>query len=558
MYNSRVKLEIIVKKKITTLLLCFVMAFAFLLSGCSLFPKNMDAYLNKSVCTLTYKDGQKEEITTEVFINAFNSYGYSLVQNGTSYEDAKEQTMEVLVSRYVLLHEAKKVVTVSQDEEKKVLEDVYTSLNSTLSSYVTNVRTEWEIDEPSSSEEEESDVVVYTPYEKTAEIVFVDGEYKIKLKDTEKETQTSNFASLDAVLAEFKNYATKEDNTSGTKIRKEAYRRFLSQLKRNEEGRGLSKDNDSILKRYAEKLYDSTKENLLVTKLEEYYKTEEGYSTISVRQVLNKYKTLLLQSKFKYDTNPSEFSNAMLNSFSDVYYILNDEFFFVSHILLKFSDAEQAEYDALQTEYENGYISRGVYNSRLNELVAQIKVSPRNSDGTVDENTKVSASKVLSDLKMELASKSTDAEKAEVFKTYMYRYGGDPGTQNAEYPYVIGKNDSSMVESFTDASRELDEAGNFAGISDLVASQYGVHIIFYEGKVVNLFEVSDVSTFELKDEDILKLDAKLLNPLNNKTMFDKIFEMLSNDKYSIFENMNLNVLKKDMQIEKHKSAYENL
>ena len=98
------------KKKLTGIIICFALAFSCLLSGCSLFPRNLNAYLNKSVCTLTYTDGKTEEITTESFIGAFNSYGYSLVQNGTSYEDAREQTMDVLINRYVLLHHAKQEI----------------------------------------------------------------------------------------------------------------------------------------------------------------------------------------------------------------------------------------------------------------------------------------------------------------------------------------------------------------------------------------------------------------------------------------------------------------
>ena len=116
-----------------------------------------------------------------------------------------------------------------------------------------------------------------------------------------------------------------------------------------------------------------------------------------------------------------------------------------------------------------------------------------------------------------------------------------------------------MVESFTEDARKLNEQGVFGSISTkLVASEYGVHILFYGGKVENLFTVSNVSTFNLTDSDIEVLTNAKLSALNNKTVFDKVFELLSDDNYSIFENMNLNVLKKDLKIEKHKSVYENL
>ena len=225
---------------------------------------------------------------------------------------------------------------------------------------------------------------------------------------------------------------------------------------------------------------------------------------------------------------------------------------------MKYNEEQQAEYDNLKSEYDKGYISKGVYNERLTTLVAEIEATVRDSEGKIIEDQNVSASKVLSDLKLELASKSTNEEKTEVFRDYMYKYNEDPGTQNAEYAYVIGKETSKMVESFTDASRELNNAGQFGAVSELVPSEYGVHIVFYAGQVKNLFTINDVSTFSLSEQDILKLTDAKLNVLNNKTVFDKVFELLSDDNYSIFENMNLNVLKSNLKIEKHKSVYENL
>ena len=115
-----------------------------------------------------------------------------------------------------------------------------------------------------------------------------------------------------------------------------------------------------------------------------------------------------------------------------------------------------------------------------------------------------------------------------------------------------------MVESFTDAARKLNEDGVFGALSGIVPSEYGAHIIIYLGKVENLFTISDVSTFNLIESDIEKLTETKLSPLNNKTLFDKIFEQLSEDNYSIFENMNLNVLKNKCKIVRHESVYMNL
>ena len=254
------------KKKFTGILLCLLMTFAFVLSGCDLFPRNMSAYLNKSVCTITYENGETEDITTREYINAFNSYGYTLVQNGTSYEDAANQTIDVLVNRHVLLNHAtsNNLVTIDDSAEKEILDDVYTSLESNLDTYIDEVRDDWDITAPTSPEESE-DAVVYTPYVQQAEVVFDGENYKIRLLDTGDDPQTTNFQNIDAVITEFNNYALEDDGTDSARIRKEAYRRFISALKSNEEGLNLSIDNASVLKRYVEDVYDTTKENYIIT-----------------------------------------------------------------------------------------------------------------------------------------------------------------------------------------------------------------------------------------------------------------------------------------------------
>lgn len=102
-------MEIIVKKKFALILLSFIISFAFVLTGCDLFPRNVSAYLNQPVVTIEYSKDDILTITTEEFINAYNNYGASLVsQSKYTYSQAAEKTIDVLISRAVLLKEAKK------------------------------------------------------------------------------------------------------------------------------------------------------------------------------------------------------------------------------------------------------------------------------------------------------------------------------------------------------------------------------------------------------------------------------------------------------------------
>lgn len=552
-------MEKTVKKKFTKTILSLMMVFVFMLSGCALFPRDVNAYLEKSVCTITYTDGKVEEITTEAFINAYNSYGSSLVQNGTETDEAIEKTLEVLISRYVLLNHAKKTVSIKDDEEE-IFDNVYSSLVSSLDNYIDTVKHAWGLehdhdhDHESEDSDDSEDIVKYTAYEKTAEVVDVNGTLRIKLLGDESEPST-HFTSIQNVITAFKDYANPTDTTNSSKIKKEAYRRFIATLRTNEEGRGKSVDSDSVLNRYANKLLENYQENAYIEALEEYYKSDKQYSTITVKQVLDKYKALVLESKYKYENDSSAYDTAMLSSFKDVYYVADDNYFFVSNLLIKFTDEQKTQYSNIESSATGTTVGNA---QKKAALVEGIMATVRDSDGKVIENEKISAKEVYNNLKKELDNAKTNDQKTEIFKKYLYKYGEDTGTQNADYMYVIGTKTSQMVESFTKASRELNDDGNYGAISELVTSEYGVHIIFYGGKVENLFNVSDLSTFTLQEEDIWKLCEAKLNQLNNKTVFDKVFETLSDDSYSIFENMNLAVLKKDLKIQKHQSVLDNL
>ena len=558
-----------------------MMSVTFLFAGCDLFPRNQEAYLNRPVASIEYKDGNKQEITTEQFITAFNSYGSTLVQNGTKMEDALKQTLDVLVNRQVMLNEAKQKVTLSDEDKQEVLNDVYNSLVSNLEQFETEVEEEWEIAQTPVEEETEETSTLYTPYTQTAKVVKIvktgdtekvedidyvlsDGEilkgYKIKLIDEEPAKNHKNFANLDAVTTLIKNqYYNQQSTTTQSRVKKEAFRRYIAVLKSNEKGLKLSTDIDSVFARQAKKTFENVEENKYITSLEEYYKSDNEYSTITVSQVLDKYKAMMMASKFTYENDYSAYQTAMLDSFGDVNYVTDDKFFNVSHILIKFDDAQKAEYDNLKTNLSNGTLMYQEYKNRMDELVAEIKANVMDTiTGEVVSERSISANKVLSNLQADLAKCTTDEQKTQVFKDYLYTYNEDGGIMNAEYAYVIGTEESRMVESFTNTSRDLHEKGVYGEISGLVVSEYGVHIIFYMGGIENPIEIDSISDFKIKESDIEKLVSKKLNQFNNKTLFDKVFEQLSADNYSIFENMNLNVLKKDIKITEYPDVYKNL
>ena len=85
------------KRKFAMLLIVMLMCVS-VLTGCSLVGRNEKKYYEAVVCTITYQDGETEEITKRDLINAYNSYGYNYVENyGYEMKKAIETTLDTIV-----------------------------------------------------------------------------------------------------------------------------------------------------------------------------------------------------------------------------------------------------------------------------------------------------------------------------------------------------------------------------------------------------------------------------------------------------------------------------
>lgn len=561
-----------VKKCIKVVALVLVACMSFLLAGCDLFGKNYAQYYGQNVITISYGDNSKIEISRRDFLTAYNNYGQNLISNGYTESQAQEATVQALVNRQIMLKEAKRVSTTAEGmsialtsiDIKNLYYQTYEAMLSNARDYEDDIRSDWnKPKEESMAQETTTDAVKYTPYTKQAEPVYdsTTKSFRIKLiEENEDESYSIDFADLDAV---YNSFVEMTKNNQLDSIAREEYRRYLASLQSSQKVLGTNYTEQELIKNEIKRIYDNLEENEYITKYQEYKQDNDGYSTITVNQVLEKYKSMISVSKFKYENNTSSYDSDMLSNRENVNYFINDDYFYVAHILIKFNETQQAKYEELETLSNNGkgdIISAQNYELQKKELYSSVKAQVRNTEtGEIEEQDAVSASKVLTEVKNALAGKS-DKQKDEAFRDLMYKYNEDDGIMNAIYPYVIGEKEdqSKMVENFTNASRELNAAGVYGGVSELVESEYGLHIIYYMGKCENPFTFNSDNTLNLRayyeedgkpNSDIMVLDNTKLNNLNNKTVFDLVYEQLSNDNYSQFENMNLSTLKKTNNIE---------
>ena len=145
--------------------------------------------------------------------------------------------------------------------------------------------------------------------------------------------------------------------------------------------------------------------------------------------------------------------------------------------------------------------------------------------------------------------------KAQNFIKYLYYYNDDDTLKNADANTVFGFKDGEVLanDTFKDmddvkkAIEELYDNGNakIGDISRLAKADDGYYLFFFAGNISNVFStVTD--TFNLKEEDVVRLMETRLNIFSTKTLFDKLYEELSSSSNSAFQTMHMEKLKAEI------------
>lgn len=539
-----------------------VLCACLLMTGCGLWSLNQDRYLSRTVA----KVGDDIVVTKEDLLTTYNQYASTLVNSyGYSLEDAVEYCVDLCINKKIMLKKAKELFpTLSDKETSKCWKDTYDTMNEILQDYESAVKVDWDIKDDETKKvtagtsNSSSTSTAYEAYEKQARLVQnSDGVWEIEVIEEEDE-----LADVEVIEGGADKFLTTYRVISREDVSKEALKRYIKALKQNEEGRTFEGEDaysdNAVLERAINRVYKQIEESYYLSKLQDHL--VKGTS-VTVDQILNAFKEKLLTNYTNYEIGSSVFADDILDSAEDMYYVpqeSQDKFFYVSHFLVKFNDDEQAQYDDLEEQKKEGYITEEVFNLEVEKIVANMKATVYDDEGNATDD-KIDIKDVISSLNSDMAGKSQE-EKTEIFRQYLYKYNEDTSFNNSEYPYVVGDEDSKMVESFTNAARDLHANGEIGGISGLVPSEYGVHVLMYCGEVKNLFGLSsdNANDFELTNADIKILDDTLLNVCNNKTIFDKLYDEVFSDNYSTFENLYLEQLKSGSKIKIYKKAYKDL
>lgn len=198
-------------------------------------------------------------------------------------------------------------------------------------------------------------------------------------------------------------------------------------------------------------------------------------------EVMNSYTALLNEQSSTYSADVSAFDSAM-SAGSTVLYYPNDNYFYVKHILLPFSDAQKNALTAYKARIDVTEEQVKAYRAQLAEgIVAYPHVA-----GEDDKSRPMSVAQILDDVRAKMLPLEINTRDADLmFDDLIYTYNTDPGAFGNNKGYVVkyrleqGESETYMQE-FADGARYMRDNLSVGQVYyEPVITDYGVHIMYF-------------------------------------------------------------------------------
>lgn len=607
-------------------------------AGCGLLQTNQAAEYDQTAILV---DGTV--ITKKDIKNAYDTY-FSSYYN--SYSDkAFDKMVEDLITERLLLNKANSLIesgeiVLTPTEKNYIYDQTFKAIIKNLESFEEDAKKLLGLTPEEDDEEEKStdSQYVYTEYSPSAIVEYNEetGKYEVKIKVQYLVAKTDEEGEIEYEYVDEKEYSSyvepeelldfssfvyeklsSEDATEKT-VAQEAYRLYLARLLKNEDGRGLSKDESSVFERELKRIYDIIYKNFVTTKL--YLYTVKDID-VTEQEILNYYVAKVKETYERYQENPDLFATEVMKSIreanlygsygsksfsiEDVLYVpdVEETYFMVYHIIVKFSDEQVDRINEAYKAWKDGTSSEEEYNKVLEEEKSKIRLNERDEEGTIivkstDDNAKT-FDEMMAELQAELAEATTAYEKGDIFNKYLYKYTTDAGSLQIQkdyfggehtnwYGYVVGTEDKgSYLDEFVDEARKLynEGAGQLGDISDKFYmeswttetvkdedgnavkgedgkeikvdkfSYGGFDVMMYAGEISNPFE-----SFDSKDFTVESLGADALKVLSEKRLGlignKTLFDLIYESIYSNVYSNKVAELKKDLNDAANVIKYE--
>ncbi len=241
---------------------------------------------------------------------------------------------------------------------------------------------------------------------------------------------------------------------------------------------------------------ETARNNAMLTLLQNYI---VGNVVVSEEEVYEAFNSEVNAQQTSFDADVATYESAMsAGSGKTVVYHPNNDYFYVKHVLVKFSNQQLADYEAFKAKPENAYADEIAYRDAMAPST-QFQAHPF-GELTGDLLNVVD---VFNSIKVQMQSVKGNVKSADkLFDDFIYLYNQDDGAFTATLGYSVKRDDvnnSGYMKEFYDGAMELYnnyEVGDL--LDNYVVTDYGVHFMYYAGKakkgVVSINDTMGYST----------------------------------------------------------------
>ena len=469
------------------------------------------------------------------------------------------------------------------NEYNEVVEECWDYIDKQLKTVEKEVKEEFDFDDDVFPEEEEkkSEYSPYTPYEKKINVSgnTVTRKQTVYVENIDgDEPDADSLVLWDKEKKELSNY--KKPSYANSTIDRLVWSKYYTNLKNNEENKKVDdRSDEATFARELERVYKINLENKYLEKFQAMYNDSVGYDnngelTDEIKQkIIDKYTENYNKNKEVYDISKTAFYSKVTST-SDranyVYYGEDEELITCIHILVKLDQKTQIdkikeiEADPQLTDEERET------NADQYRDAASTYATERDAEGFEIEGKKVSVEEILNALQTKIDEATATYEKGtvlyaetaiKIFNEFMYKYNQDPGIANATFDYVVGTKTSPMVESFTNAVRDLHYNEGYVGaMSGAVLEENdnysGFHIVMYTGTLENTVNPQTLTV----DNVVEKLSGIKTSESFNQTMFEYYYDLVITEEkdYNTHETNIVSTLLSGLEIKYYRYLYNDL
>ncbi len=275
---------------------------------------------------------------------------------------------------------------------------------------------------------------------------------------------------------------TVEDDYRLTDEQRKTFRKDLDALEKIGDEQGMS----YVYPALGEKeiiqfmIGQSYRESVKISLLQAYI---EDSAEVTESEVAAEYENMLRKQKAKYDSDVESFYTDVKDGTSTILYYPNGDYYFVKHILVPFSDAQTAELENFKAV--DGVLEGEAAIKAKKELLGRAVTGYEHRDGE-DYGDPLTIAQIYDDIQATMKAASADMKSRDrAFESLIYKYNTDTGIFNKELGYAVkGKlgdgedYDTTYMQEFSEAAKELFEAGVEGAISEPTVTDYGVHILY--------------------------------------------------------------------------------